>query len=130
MSRTDGFCVAGVDHVNLETSMLDISIAFYRDVLGLLPGWRPPFETLGAWLYSGDQPVIHLVLKEDAPLATERPVNHFAFRTSGLAELKQRLIVKGVEFTETTVPDIKIVQVLFKDPNNVGIECSFTQASV
>lgn len=125
MAPASVFSVTGVDHVNLETPQLDASVAFYQEVLGLELGWRPPFDVPGAWLYAGDRPVIHLVLRHDAPQAKDRPVNHFAFQTTGLASLKERLTARGLDFEETTVPGTKIVQIFFRDPNNVGVECSF-----
>jgi catechol 2,3-dioxygenase-like lactoylglutathione lyase family enzyme len=49
-----------IHHVNSRTKSLDASIAFYRDVLGLVHGARPDFGFWGAWLYDQDKPAIHL----------------------------------------------------------------------
>ena len=49
--------VRGFDHYNLRAArpMLDELRDFYRDVVGLTVGDRPPFRRFGYWLYSGEQ---------------------------------------------------------------------------
>lgn len=130
MTQPSDFAIVGVDHVNLETAYPEASTAFYRDLFGLTVGWRPAFDVPGAWLYAGGQPVIHLVFRDDAPKAADRPINHFAFQTTGLASLKKRLEASGCDYRETTVIGTEIVQILIKDPNNVGVECSFVNSEV
>ena len=51
-------------------------------------GERPPFPFPGAWLYCGDEPVVHLVGVDEQP---EKPgklpqLEHFAFSAKGLKE--------------------------------------------
>ncbi len=50
--------VRGFDHYNLraDRAVLDELRDFYRDVVGLAVGDRPPFRRFGYWLYSGDAP--------------------------------------------------------------------------
>ncbi len=55
------------DHVNVRTPNLQGMIDFYTEVLGLRLGPRPPFTFNGAWLYAGDQAVVHLVEVPEAP---------------------------------------------------------------
>ena len=50
-----------LDHVNVRTANLDAMIEWYGDMLGMKTGPRPDFSFPGAWLYAGDDPVIHLV---------------------------------------------------------------------
>ena len=54
--------VRGFSHYNLRAprETLDRLQAFYRDVVGLTVGDRPPFAFFGYWLYAGDRPVLHL----------------------------------------------------------------------
>ena len=49
--------VAAFDHYNLRAArpVLDELRDFYRDVVGLTVGERPPFRRFGYWLYSGEQ---------------------------------------------------------------------------
>ena len=44
--------ITGLDHINIDTSKPDETVAFYEDVLGLenRPQDRPDFGFPGAWL--------------------------------------------------------------------------------
>ena len=48
-----------LDHFTLRTSRLVETQAFFERVIGLTPGPRPAFAFAGAWLYAGDQPLLH-----------------------------------------------------------------------
>ena len=58
--------INGLDHLTLNTVDLEASRGFYVDILGLRDGDRPPFDSAGAWLYSGDRPIVHLVAGRDS----------------------------------------------------------------
>src|SRR5688572_26850413 len=84
--------VQGFDHYNLRADgpTLDRLRDFYRDVVGLTVGERPPFRRFGYWLYSGERPVLHLSLTDEGE---QRPsaVNtfaHAAFNCTGRAEFE------------------------------------------
>ena len=49
------------DHVNVRTANLAAMVDWYDRVLGMKPGKRPNFDFPGAWLYLGDQALVHLV---------------------------------------------------------------------
>ena len=71
-----------LDHYNVSTRNLAETIKFYESVLGFVNGPRPPFAFPGAWLYSGDHPVLHL--NDISPTDREqRPdsgvIDHVAF---------------------------------------------------
>jgi len=128
MTDRPKIAVRGIDHINIETRDLAASIAFYDELFGLKPGWRPAFDVPGAWLYAAGKPVVHLVERPDAPHANERPVNHFAFQANGLQQLEQKLQSRGLHYDKTFVPGTEIVQIFVRDPSNVGVECSFADA--
>jgi catechol 2,3-dioxygenase-like lactoylglutathione lyase family enzyme len=52
--------VGQLDHYNVSTRKLKETVEFYEAVLGFKNGPRPPFNFPGAWLYSGNHPVLHL----------------------------------------------------------------------
>ena len=85
------------DHVNVRTGNLDTMIEWYGEVLGLRPGPRPDFAFPGAWLYLGDDAVVHLVGIDKAPKAEDPSLEHVAFAARGMADfldvLKRRAIV-------------------------------------
>ncbi|AXT27491.1 hypothetical protein D1823_13450 [Ruegeria sp. AD91A] len=56
-----------LDHVNIVTTKLSDMVTWYEEVLGLRLGARPDFPFPGAWLYAGDDAVLHLVGQEGTP---------------------------------------------------------------
>ena len=122
--------VRAFDHYNLRAprALLDDLCAFYRDVVGLTVGERPPFRRFGYWLYSGgERPVLHLSLADDGE---ERPsaVNtfaHAAFNCTGRAEFELRLKSLGVPYRTAQVPQLNLAQLFFHDPAGNGIELQF-----
>ena len=48
--------------ITAPAEVLEEVKAFYALLLGLQPGFRPEFGGIrGAWLYAGDEPLIHLL---------------------------------------------------------------------
>jgi len=118
-----------IDHYNVVTTDAAASAKFYVDVLGLRIGDRPPFKFPGAWVYAGDQPVLHLVEKAQIPEGTGR-VDHVAFRCTGYGEIKQRLDAAGVDYMERVVPKINLTQIFLESPDGLKLELTFTEDTV
>ena len=114
-----------LDHVNIRTANLEAMSDFYRRVVGLEPGARPPFSFNGAWLYLGDKAVLHLVETDAPPAGTDPRIEHFAFRATGLVEFLTRLDTASVEYRKSTVPATGLQQVHFQDPDGNHIEVGF-----
>jgi catechol 2,3-dioxygenase-like lactoylglutathione lyase family enzyme len=120
--------VGVLDHYNLSTRKLKETVQFYEDVLGFKNGPRPPFNFPGAWLYSGDHPVLHIndISQTDKP---QRPdsgvIDHVAFGSRGFAAMKQHLTSKGIPHRVNQVPNSTRWQIFLRDPNNVEIELNF-----
>ncbi len=126
-----------LDHVNIRTPNLEAMVRFYRDVLGLELGARPPFSFGGAWLYCGDKAAIHLVeipasasgTPSKSTRAAEPKIEHFAFRAEGLEQFVEHLQAHAVEYRLAVVPKIKLRQVHVHDPDGNHIEVSFAPDS-
>lgn len=114
-----------LDHVNIRTANLEAMTDFYQRVVGLELGERPPFSFGGAWLYLGDQAVLHLVETESPPAGNEPKIEHFAFRATGLDEFIARLEASSAEYRRATVPATGLAQVHFFDPDGNHIEVGF-----
>jgi len=122
--------IRGIDHINIGTTRLDETKAFFCDVLGLTEGWRPDFPFGGAWLYAGDGAVVHLVALD----AAKRPSNdaaldHFAFRIDDYDDVVRRLEKAGVSFRPIDIPNTPIRQIFIRDLNGVNIELNYRQAA-
>jgi catechol 2,3-dioxygenase-like lactoylglutathione lyase family enzyme len=120
--------IGQLDHYNVSTRKLKETIAFYEDVLGFKNGFRPQFSFPGAWIYSGDQPVLHL--NDIAGTDKQQPgdsgvIDHIAFGSRGFEATKKHLDAKGVTYRINQVPNSTRWQLFFRDPNNVEIELNF-----
>jgi catechol 2,3-dioxygenase-like lactoylglutathione lyase family enzyme len=115
-----------VDHVNIVTSDLEGTRAFFVDNLALTVGPRPPFEVQGYWLYAGETAVVHLqVALKTVGASVDSALNHFAFDVDDLASMLERLQNNGVAFREARVPDSDVHQAFLFDPNGVRIELNY-----
>jgi catechol 2,3-dioxygenase-like lactoylglutathione lyase family enzyme len=115
--------IRGLDHINIGTDRLAATTAFFRDVLGLKEGWRPDFPFAGAWLYSGDTAVVHLVELE-APRGPSRAasMDHAAFRIEDYEACRGRLDAAGIAYRTIDIPGTEIRQIFITDLNGVNIE--------
>ena len=119
--------IRAVDHINIATTRLEQTRAFYVDVLGLTEGARPPFAVAGHWLYAGDRPVVHMQKAASAVGPSHlSALNHAAFRVTDLGALLQRLDDHGVAYEVFTVPGTEVRQAFFQDPNGVRLEFNET----
>jgi len=121
-----------LDHVNIRTSRLPELVAFYVDLLGLRSGPRPPFGNVGAWLYCGEHPVVHLNQAADVRDGDgdgdgdgEPRISHFAFAASGLSELLERLRRGGIPHRIGVVPGSGVQQVNLRDPDGNALHVDF-----
>lgn len=115
-----------LDHVNIWTADQKRLIRFYRDTLGLEAGPRPDFPFPGAWLYLGDQAVVHLV-EVKQPLHPEQvQLSHFAFQSSGnLDDFLAHLKDLGIETKLGSPPRSGLIQVNFHDPDGNHVHVDF-----
>lgn len=122
--------VLSLDHYNLRAprELLDELCNFYCDVVGLSPGYRPPFEGYGHWLYAGDKAVLHLSQTDGEEIHTPGSVTtfgHAAFACSGRTAYERRLAELNVNYEVAVVPESDITQLFFQDPAGNGVELSF-----
>ncbi|MEM5423920.1 VOC family protein [Paraburkholderia sp. BR14263] len=121
-----------LDHVTLVTPDLEGTCRFFRDIVGLEDGTRPPFRVGGHWLYANGRPVIHLVeATEPARLpggssALVAPrIDHVAFRVAPGVEwraLVERLAARRVPYQLAEVPASEEVQLFVALAPGVVVE--------
>ncbi len=119
--------IKSLDHVNIRTSKAIETMNFYTEILDFSEGFRPTFNFPGAWLYTGESAVIHLVFDNSEPSNNYNPVDHIAFEASGYQETMQRLESANWEYRCSDVPDTKIRQIFLVDPNGVKLELNFME---
>ena len=113
--------VIELNHVALHVSDLDVSIEFYRDVLGLPQLARPAFSFGGAWFALGAQQ-LHLI--EDAKsVGKDRRVLHIALLVEDAGEWAEMLKRRGVSNLRGPSPRPDGArQVFLYDPDGYELE--------
>ena len=115
-------------HLRAQRDLMEALRAFYVEVVGLEPGPRPPFASLGHWLYAGGRPVLHLSLASPAEgrtTAARTTFDHVAFDCSGRAGYEAVLAGRDIAYEVARVPGTAQVQVFFSDPAGNGVELDF-----
>lgn len=127
-----------LEHYLVLSDDIDKTRDFYRDVLGMTEGFRPDLEFPGHWLYLGDIPCIHIAewktyavwtkkvgIPVSARASATGPVDHIAFNGTGFAEMRAKLVARGLPFAENLLDEIGLRQMFLRDPNGVPIEINF-----
>lgn len=118
-----------IDHVTILCADVERSVAFYRDVLGMSVGDRPPFSFPGAWMYVDGHSVVHLVGGRNAGgMSNTGSFDHVAFDASDLPGTLNKLRGQGIDCREQPVPGRGLHQVFMRDPDGVKIELNFRVA--
>jgi catechol 2,3-dioxygenase-like lactoylglutathione lyase family enzyme len=114
-----------MNHFTILTDDLPRTVRFYRDLLGLTEGWRPTLTFPGAWLYSGEQAIVHVVAGRSRDELRAGVIDHMAFSATGLSDMLALLTAHNVEHTCRKQAGSGMWQVFFHDPNNVKVELDF-----
>jgi catechol 2,3-dioxygenase-like lactoylglutathione lyase family enzyme len=117
--------VTGMEHFTILTADLDRTVSFYRDMLGLESGRRPPFGFPGAWLYCGGHAVLHVVAGGMVPNPPAGVIDHMAFAATGLADTVSRLAAGGIAYDLRRQAGDGPWQLFFHDPNGARVELDF-----
>jgi len=126
--------LTGLQHVLVLSDDIDATRDFYRDVVGLSIGARPPLAFPGYWLYADGVPCVHIA-QRDAYVEHARglglsiaddaggpgPIDHLAFAARDYEEVSERLRRGGVRAIANAVPGGPR-QLFFDDPNGVRVE--------
>jgi catechol 2,3-dioxygenase-like lactoylglutathione lyase family enzyme len=118
--------ITGLDHVNIRTTDLARTQAFFTEVLGLSVGWRPDFSFGGAWLYIGDKDIVHLVeVSRACAVSRGSALDHFAFAIDDLEDAARRLDAAGMAYERAEAPNGGIRQLFVTEQNGVTFELNW-----
>jgi len=95
--------IVSLNHASFIVTDTEVSLGFYRDILGLQQVDRPDLGFPGAWLQLGTQQ-IHLLELENPDPTTGRPTHggrdrHIALNALALAPVQEALTKAGIVYT-------------------------------
>ncbi|HVE51435.1 MAG TPA: VOC family protein [Casimicrobiaceae bacterium] len=114
-----------MNHFTVLTDDVDRTVEFYGATMGLVAGVRPDLNFPGAWLYCGDQPVLHIIGGRSKDQLKPGVLDHMAFSATGLAETLARLDKLGIHYAHRRQAGTGPWQVFFFDPNGARVELDF-----
>lgn len=117
--------ILGMNHFTVLTADLSATLEFYGDVLGLRSGKRPPFNFPGAWMYSGETAVLHVIAGRALPADPAGLIDHMAFTANGLVDTAARLQQHGIAFDLRRLVGDGTWQLFCRDPAGALVELDF-----
>lgn len=122
--------ISGMNHFTVLTDDVPRTVDFYTRMLGLADGPRPDLGFPGAWLYAGDEAVLHVIGGRPRDQLRPGVIDHMAFSAKGLADTLAMLIAHNIEHTCRRQNGSGTWQVFFLDPNGARVELDFTPDEV
>jgi len=117
--------IEGMNHFTVLTGDLEASKRFYIGVLGLTEGYRPDLGFPGAWLYSGNQAVLHIIAGRALPPDPRGVLDHMAFSATDLRATVAKLEAEGIACDVRRQPESGTWQLFCFDPSGARVELDF-----
>jgi catechol 2,3-dioxygenase-like lactoylglutathione lyase family enzyme len=117
--------VTAMNHFTVLTDDLGRTLDFYVGLLGLREGPRPPLAFPGAWLYVGEQAVLHVVAGRPLPAERRGVLDHIAFSATELLAVIGRLEGAGLPYDLSRQAGSGVWQLFIFDPNGARVELDF-----
>ncbi|KAA1262069.1 Metallothiol transferase FosB [Rubripirellula obstinata] len=114
--------VKQLDHVALHVADVEISVVFYRDVMGFPPLDRPAFNFPGAWFRLGITQELHLIGDRSDPVHSHHRGGHFAIAVDSLDEWEARFDAAGAKWLPRKIRPDGAMQTFVSDPDGNWIE--------
>lgn len=113
-----------INHVLVLTTDLRAMECFWVDLIGLHEGDRPPFPFNGLWLYSDDNPLIHIAEQAFSAFGNGS-IAHVALEGANYNALLKRLDNSAYSYTEKVLPISNERQLFIIGPDGLTVEMLF-----
>ena len=126
--------VLSLSHYNLrsEREQMEVLKDFYCHYVGLRVGPRAALNSVGYWLYAGEEAVLHLSeirLGEQRQTALKTSFDHVAFNCTDCPTMLHKLQQGEIAYRLAEIPASEGFptqqQIFFNDPLGNGIELYF-----
>jgi lactoylglutathione lyase len=114
--------LGAINHVALHVADVEVSVRFYRDVLGLEPLPRPAFTFPGAWFRLGTVQELHLLGERSDLVYSHSRGTHFALNTTDIDGWETYLTEKNIQFRPPKPRPDGLRQLFVVDPDGYWIE--------
>ncbi len=120
--------IQGMNHFTITAENREATLGFYCGLLGLVEGPRPDLGFSGAWLYppGGTQAVLHIYWDRPMPSLRTGVIDHMAFTSTGLKDVKARLDAAGLTYRLQQQAGAGTWQLFVNDPNGAKVELDFS----
>ena len=115
----------GMNHFTVLSDNLEETRKFYCDLLGFEEGPRPNFRFPGYWLYVGDQPILHVIHREQLNEVRAGVIDHMAFTATDLRATVSKLESEGIKYELRKQADSGTWQLFCYDPCGARVELDF-----
>lgn len=115
--------------VMAPAAIVEQTMLFYTNVLGLRIGFRPQFSVPGYWLYSDKEVVIHLTANDSRQPGVSGYLHHIALECDEIQSVITCLEEAGIQYRRNDLNEILVQQVLLKDPAGNAIEIVCTPST-
>jgi catechol 2,3-dioxygenase-like lactoylglutathione lyase family enzyme len=120
--------VTAMNHFTILAEDLATTQRFYEELLGLTAGYRPPLKFPGAWMYCGQQAVLHIIAGRALPEPRGGVLDHMAFSGVDLAGMLRKLTARDQQYELRLQPDGAQWQLFFFDPNGARVEVDYAKS--
>ncbi|MEP6738943.1 MAG: VOC family protein [Caldimonas sp.] len=117
--------IDGMNHFTITAEDRQKTLDFYVGLLGLSEGHRPDLGFPGAWLYSGEQAVLHIFFDRPMPVQRTGVIDHLAFTARDLPAVKARFDAQKVRYDLRRQVESGTWQLFTYDPNGAKVELDF-----
>lgn len=109
------------DHLSVNAPAQDPAIDALVKILGLKPGFRPPFPFSGRWFYRGDDAILHVIDEQAEGLAPR--LKHLAFQADApVGAVMARVIETRLPYRIGRVPASQTIQIFVRVADSLLIE--------
>jgi len=117
--------VTGMNHFTVLADQLEQTVDFYKEILQLEEGYRPPLGFPGAWMYIGGAAILHIIAGRPLPEDRAGVLDHMAFSATGLSAIVEKLKSRGIEYTLRQQKESNTWQLFCFDPSGAKVELDF-----
>ena len=119
-----------LNHVALHVADVDVSSAFYTDIIQLQSMPRPAFNFPGAWFRLGVDQELHLIGgREDATCGAHSRGNHWALMIDDMDAWEAHLQAKQVPYEPRRTRPDGAFQIYVTDPDGHVLELCTSPSS-